>query len=434
MKIQFPDVFYPLTSPARFKGAWGGRGSGKSHFFGGHLVLQALERNVRAVCLREVQMSIKDSVKQLIEDKIREYGHQSDFRILDQEIRGPNDSLFIFRGLKDMNAASIKSLEGFNVAWVEEAQTLTQKSLDLLIPTIREDDSELWFSWNPDNPTDPVDVFLRKRKPPNAQVVRANYEDNPFFPDVLRLDMERDKAEDYAKYAHVWLGEYRDVSDTQFISREIIRDAVSRETELPEGPRIMGFDPARFGDDRSVLVSRHGHKLNKIWRWTKKDSMQLASIVSDVVQQERPQHLFVDSDGLGGPIADRLKQLIDKEITTVVQVYNGSRAARATRYRNKRAEMWSRMKDWLRDVGDIPDDDELSIDLQSPNYEYDVQNRLQLEKKEDMKKRGLLSPDCADALALTFAENVAPRHEVAFIAARNKAGGSQAAYDPLSEF
>ncbi|HRP05295.1 MAG TPA: PBSX family phage terminase large subunit, partial [Opitutaceae bacterium] len=142
-----------MTRPARYKGAWGGRGSGKSHFFGGFLVLETLRRQVRAVCLREVQNSIKDSVKQLIEDKIREYGLEADFDITDNEIRGPNDSLYVFRGLKNHTAASIKSLEGFNVAWVEEAQTVTQKSLDLLIPTIRADGSELWFSWNPDQPT-----------------------------------------------------------------------------------------------------------------------------------------------------------------------------------------------------------------------------------------------------------------------------------------
>lgn len=426
MRIQFPEVFWPLHQPSRFKGAWGGRGSGKSHFFGGRLVLEALEKPIRAVCLREVQMSIKDSVKQLIEDKIIAYGHVNDFQVLDQEIRGPNDSLFIFRGLKDMNAASIKSLEGFNRAWVEEAQTLSQKSLDLLIPTIREEDSELWFSWNPDNPTDPVDKFLRKQKPVNAVVVRANYEDNPFFPDVLRHDMERDKEQDYAKYEHVWLGGYRDSSDMQFISRETIRMAVERQSALPEGPRVMGLDVARFGDDRTILISRHAHKLNKIWRWEKRDTMQTASYVKDIIDQERPHMVFVDGVGVGGGVVDRLRQLDVK----VVDVNGGARAAKQARYRNKRAEMWARMRDWLRDVGEIPDDDELQIDLQSPLYEYDAQNRIQLEKKEDMKKRGLLSPDLGDALALTFAEAVT-ESRVEFVPAR-KSGGSQAEYNPLS--
>lgn len=189
-RIRIPEVFKPLFRPgARYYGAWGGRGSGKSHAFATRLVLECVHQQIRAVCLREVQNSIKDSVKQLIEDKIGEYGLLGDFDITDQEIRGPNDSLIIFRGLKSHNAASIKSLEGFNRAWVEEAQTVSQKSLDLLIPTLRAEGSELWFSWNPDQPTDPIDKLLRNTANDNAVVVRANFSDNPFFPVALREDM-----------------------------------------------------------------------------------------------------------------------------------------------------------------------------------------------------------------------------------------------------
>ncbi|HYF57223.1 MAG TPA: PBSX family phage terminase large subunit, partial [Salinarimonas sp.] len=227
-RVKFPEVFQPLTRPARYKGAWGGRGSGKSHFFGGFLVLNALRRQVRAVCLREVQNSIKDSVKQLIEDKIVQYGLSGHFDITDAEIRGPNDSLIVFRGLRQHTADSIKSLEGFNVAWVEEAQSVSQKSLDLLIPTIRADDAELWFSWNPDQPTDPVDVLLRSNPPPGAIVVRANYADNPFFPVALEDDMRRDRASDPDKYAHVWLGEYQSQADKQFISWSLVKEAQAR--------------------------------------------------------------------------------------------------------------------------------------------------------------------------------------------------------------
>ncbi|WP_419911976.1 PBSX family phage terminase large subunit [Hoeflea sp.] len=430
MEIRFPEVFLPLINAARFKGAWGGRGSGKSHFFGGLLCLRALKQRTRAVCLREVQNSIKDSVKQLIEDKISDYGLSGHFDITDTQIRGPNDSLFVFRGLKNHNAASIKSLEGFDIAWVEEAQTVSQKSLDLLIPTIRMPDSELWFSWNPEAPTDPVDRLLRKKKPANATVVRANYGDNPFFPEVLRDDMERDKETDFAKYEHVWLGEYRDQSDMQFISREVIRAAQERMSELPEGPRIMGLDVARFGDDRTILISRHGHKVNKIWRWSKLDLMQTAGKVVEIAEREKPNALFVDGVGVGGGVVDRLRQLGLK----VIDVNSGARAGNVARYFNKRAEMWTKMRKWLTDVGEIPDDDELAIDLQSPNYEFDNQNRIKLEKKEDMKKRGLLSPDLADALALTFAEAVRTENVSAVPRVNWAKGGSQAAYDPLTGF
>ncbi len=402
MKIKFPEVFRPLVGQSRFKGAWGGRGSGKSHFFGGLLCLRALDGKVRAVCLRETQNSIRDSVKQLIEDKIADFGLGVFFNVTDTQIRGPNDSLFAFRGLKHHNAHSIKSLEGFNIAWIEEAQTVSQRSLDLLIPTIRSPGSELWFSWNPESPTDPIDRFLRRQKPKDAVVVRANYTDNPFFPDVLRADMERDRAFDQNKYEHVWLGGYRNLSDMQFIARETVAAARDRQCTLPEGPRIMGLDVARFGDDRTVLVARHAYKLARIWRWSTLDLMQTAGKVSEIAVQEKPNAIFVDGVGVGGGVVDRLRQLGLK----VIDVNGGSRASNSLRFRNKRAEMWSRMRDWLRDIGDIPDDDELMIDLQSPEYSFDTRNRIQIEKKEDMKRRGLLSPDIADALALTFAETV----------------------------
>ncbi|MEO4040221.1 PBSX family phage terminase large subunit [Hoeflea sp. CAU 1731] len=423
MKIKFPEVFRPLVGQSRFKGAWGGRGSGKSHFFGGLLCLRALDGKVRAVCLRETQNSIRDSVKQLIEDKIADFGLEAFFDVTDTQIRGPNDSLFAFRGLKHHNAHSIKSLEGFNIAWIEEAQTVSQRSLDLLIPTIRSPGSELWFSWNPESPTDPIDRFLRRQKPKDAVVVRANYTDNPFFPDVLKADMERDRALDQNKYEHVWLGDYRNLSDMQFIARETVAAARDRQCALPEGPRIMGLDVARFGDDRTVLVARHAYKLARIWRWSTLDLMQTAGKVSEIALLEKPNAIFVDGVGVGGGVVDRLRQLGLK----VIDVNGGSRASSSLRFRNKRAEMWSRMRDWLRDIGDIPDDDELMIDLQSPEYSFDARNRIQIEKKEDMKRRGLLSPDIADALALTFAETV--HHERMNASAGLQANSS--GFDPL---
>jgi hypothetical protein len=403
-RIRFPEVFQPLTRPARYKGAWGGRGSGKSHFFGGYLVLAALRRQIRAVCLREVQNSIKDSVKQLIEDKISEYGLSSEFEITDAEIRGPNDSLFVFRGLKNHNAASIKSLEGFNVAWVEEAQTVTQKSLDLLIPTIRAQDSEIWFSWNPDQPTDPVDVLMKTNPPEGAVVVRANYSDNPFFPAVLEADMRRDRQADPAKYAHVWLGEYQNLADTQLISWDLVKQAQSRQFRRGAKPILFGLDVARFGDDRSVLAIREGDVLVDLMKWEKLDTQQLAAFVMEVANSRKPDAIFVDGVGVGGGVVDRLRMLSLR----VIEVNGGAKAGQEQRYGNKRAEMWGRMKEWLGTRGVMAEWDlEIAAELTGPHYHFDASNRILLEKKEDMKKRGLRSPDLADALALTFAEPIA---------------------------
>ena len=216
VEAAFPAYFRPFTEPRRYKGLYGGRGSAKSHSFAGYAVLRmASEPGLRVVCVREVQRSIADSVKQLLEDKIAAFGLDAFFKITEWEIQGANGSRCIFRGMQNHTAASIKSLEGFDVAWVEEAQTISQKSLDLLTPTIRKEGSEIWFNWNPENVDDPVDVFLRQEPPENAIVRQVNWDDNPWFPDELRADMERDKRRDPDKYAHVWGGEYRGLSEAR---------------------------------------------------------------------------------------------------------------------------------------------------------------------------------------------------------------------------
>jgi phage terminase large subunit len=240
-QLDLPAVFEPLLLKARYKGAWGGRGSGKSHFFAGLAVVRmATEAGFRVVCVREVQNSIKDSVKQLLEDKIKELGLESFFTITDQEIRGKNGSLAIFRGLQNHTAASIKSLEGFDVAWVEEAQTISQASLNILTPTIRKPGSELWFSWNPVKETDPVDVLLRGDRRENAIVVQANWSDNPWFPEALREDLERDRDRDPDKFMHVWEGRYQTLSEAR-----IFRNW--RVAELVPPPRVVWFGGIDFG-------------------------------------------------------------------------------------------------------------------------------------------------------------------------------------------
>ena len=182
LRIETARVFLTLLQPARYKGAWGGRGSGKSHFFGELLIEECLaQRGTLAVCLREVQKTLAQSSKRLIESKIQKLGVGSGFRIYNEKIETPGDGLIIFQGLQDHTAESNKSLEGYRIADVEEAQTLTARSLQLLRPTIRADNSQIWFRWNPRRKVDPVDEFLRAKKPDNAIVVKANWRDNPWF-------------------------------------------------------------------------------------------------------------------------------------------------------------------------------------------------------------------------------------------------------------
>lgn len=217
VRIQTPRKFVPLLEPSRYKGLWGGRGSGKSHFFGELLVEEHIRNpGLRSVCIREIQKSLAQSAKRLVEDKIKALGVSPLFDVKETEIRTPGGGIIIFQGMQNHTADSIKSLEGYGRAWVEEAHSLSQRSLDLLRPTIRAPGSELWFSWNPDQDTDPVDVLLRGESPPaGAIVIEANYEDNPWFPDVLRQEMEYDRRRDPDKYAHVWRGGYRKNSEAR---------------------------------------------------------------------------------------------------------------------------------------------------------------------------------------------------------------------------
>lgn len=225
--LQLPTAraFKPLLEPARYKGAHGGRGSGKSHFFADLLIEDSLaEKGLRSVCIREVQKSLKDSAKRLIEDKLGEHrlGEADGFKVFREVIETPGDGVITFQGMQDHTAESIKSLEGFKRAWSEEAQTLSARSLSLLRPTIRADDSQLWFSWNPRRKNDPVDAMLRgTHLPTGSAVIRANWSDNPWFPKVLdreRLDCLRDNPD---QYDHIWEGGYAGVIDGAYYAKAL---------------------------------------------------------------------------------------------------------------------------------------------------------------------------------------------------------------------
>lgn len=250
LEIATPRWLLPLLEPARYKGAHGGRGSGKSHAFAEMLVERCIMGKTDAVCIREVQKSLAQSVKRLVELKIETLGVGHLFDVQQSLIKGPHGGLIIFQGMQNHTADSIKSLEGFDIAWVEEAQSLSQRSLDLLRPTIRKPNSELWFTWNPSKDSDPVDALLRGvSPPPDSAIVQANFRDNPWLPDVLRAELEYDRDRDPDKFAHIWLGEYQRNSEAR-----VFRNWRVDEFEAPPGVTFrMGADFG-FSIDPSVLV------------------------------------------------------------------------------------------------------------------------------------------------------------------------------------
>ena len=250
LQIRTPEAFEPLLHPARYKGAWGGRGSGKSHFFAELAIEQALRwpgdhgEGYRFACIREVQKSLKESAKLLIEDKLAKMGltEGHGFKVWEKLIETPKDGMITFDGMRDHTADTFKSKEGFHGAWVEEAQSLSQRSLTILRPTIRWESpsakSEVWFSWNPQRPTDPVDQFLRSdRAPSDALVVRINWKDNPWFPRVLDQERRDDLQNRPELYGHIWEGEYATVLSGAYYAKNLT------ETELGNRIGVEVADP-----------------------------------------------------------------------------------------------------------------------------------------------------------------------------------------------
>lgn len=255
LTIKTPRWALPLLKQSRYKGAHGGRGSGKSHMFAELLIEQHVtNQNQSSVCIREIQKSLNQSVKRLLEYQIEKMGVGAYFDVQGSVIKSRHGSgIIIFQGMQNHTADSIKSLEGFNVAWVEEAQSLSQRSLDLLRPTMRAQGSELWFTWNPLNDTDPVDLLLRGEKPPtDSIIIPVNYTDNIWFPQVLREEMEYDRSRDIDKYNHIWLGQYLRNTESR-----VFKNYRIEEFEAPaDAVHRLGADWG-FSVDPSTLIRCH---------------------------------------------------------------------------------------------------------------------------------------------------------------------------------
>ena len=237
LDIPTARVFRPLLEPSRYKGAYGGRGSGKSHFFADLIVEEHVAiPGLRSVCIREVLKSLKQSAKLLIEDKIQSLNVGHLFEVQKDKINAPGGGLIIFEGMQDHNAETIKSLEGFDRCWVEEAQTLSETSLSLLRPTLRKEGSEIWFSWNPRRKKDAVDNFLRgPNKVSGSTIVKANWRDNPWFPRVLEDERQVDLTNYPERYDHIWEGDYAKAFEGAYFAR-LLNEARAQ--------RRIGFVPA----------------------------------------------------------------------------------------------------------------------------------------------------------------------------------------------
>lgn len=252
INLEFAPKFKPLFQPKRYKVFHGGRGGAKSWEIARALILISSSRRVRVLCAREVQNTIRDSVHKLLRDQIESLGLLPWFTITENSIRSSIGSEFIFKGLR-YDVQGVKSTEGVDICWVEEAQTVSANSWDVLIPTIRKEGSEIWISFNPLEETDPTYQRFVIDPPDNAVVVEVNYDDNPWFPDVLRQEMEYCKRVDYDAYLHIWRGKPRKISEAVIFSGKCRVESFDDDLWKQADRLYFGADFG-FAQDPSTLI------------------------------------------------------------------------------------------------------------------------------------------------------------------------------------
>jgi len=256
VEAEFPEWARFLFMPSRYKVAYGGRGSGKSWAFARALLTLGAQEQTRIMCAREVQKSIKESVHRLLSDQIVAMNLGHFYTILDTEIRGMNGTTFTFHGLAQHTVESVKSFEGADICWCEEAQTISKKSWDILTPTIRRLDSEIWISMNPELDSDETYKRFIVNRPDNCVAVSVNFDQNPWFNEVLEQERKNCQLLAPEDYETIWLGKCRSAVVGAIYAKEI--DTAQREQRialLPYDPRLKVHTVWDLGWNDSMTVS-----------------------------------------------------------------------------------------------------------------------------------------------------------------------------------
>ena len=387
-----------FRKPMRIKGCRGGRGAGAKSWSIASLLIQIANRSrLHIACLREVQLTLEESVWKLMRDTIERLGYPG-WTVTKEYIDCPRTgSHIIFRGISDLRADQLKSLESFDIFWIEEAQSVTAHSLDVVMPTLRKEGSELWYSMNPDEEVDPIIARTMGRDDAILIDLEPGLKDNPWWTKELQREMEEDFRRDPALAEHVWNGAPRVQGSRSILSRVAIREAMERT--LPDDPASvveLGIDVARFGDDRSVIYKRRGMKIvaEKVFQGA--DTQLVARSAWDLADRNPAICIKVDDDGVGGGVTDKLRDMGAKN---VLPVHNGGSPVDGKLYTSCADEQWFTLP---IDIIDIPDDNDLMSELSARQYKYTPDDRKKIEPKAEFKKRYGRSPDKADALLLCF--------------------------------
>lgn len=453
----FP-VYEEYLQPARFKVAYGGRGSAKTRTICSILLNNVLFFGWRIVCFREIMESIQDSVYQEFVEEIERRNLHAYFSVLKTHIECTHsDGVIKFSGLKAsskrLDSQKLKGFSHFDAAWLEEANTVSQESWDALIPTMRKSGSEIWVSYNPGSVLEATHkLFVTERYFPDYQdgrryciVKKINYTDNPRFPVELRDHMEQLKAADYEAYQHIYEGEPISNDSLAVIKASWVQAAVDAHLKLnikPSGSKEAGFDVADDGPDANALVWRQGIVCVGAEEWKDKDPVSAANHAYTRCLESNIATVKFDSIGVGAGAKGQFTQLEAQTLASGARGFQrvqafGWNAAGAVRnpdqqympgkpngemFLNLKAQAWWNVADRFRNtynaINGKPHDplklisisssidhlDKLKAELSQPQRDY-MNGKVRVESKEAMKKRGVPSPNLADAFIMAFYED-----------------------------
>lgn len=404
MKLN-PKLAKFWKTKSRLKVLYGGRSSSKTHDTGGVAIHLARTYTVRFLCTRQFQNKITESVYTVLKNKIEEAGYSKEFTITNNRIvHNTTKSEFIFYGLW-RNIDEIKSLEGVDICWVEEAHSLTREQWEILEPTIRKEDSEIWLVFNPRYRTDFVYKNFIIKKQPNSVVKKINYTDNPFLSKTMLNLIESKKNDD--NFRHVYLGEPLEESENSLFSYEIIEKAMedTYDPEKEEGVTVYGLDVARFGGDKTMLAVRRGLVITELLERTKLSTTEVSSWVANKIITDNVDGIVIDTVGVGAGVYD---QLVSQGIGNCFEGNAGMKAD-MDNFFNKRAEMYWKLKKALENGLKLPKDDDLMEELVSVTYTFTDKGQMKLDSKDKIKEQLGRSPDKADAIALTYFTTIIPQ-------------------------
>ncbi len=386
-----------------FKGVRGGRGAGaKSWSFISLLVQESQYLPHRVACLREVQLTLEESVYELVEKTVKRLQYPG-WHFTKGIIDSPAGAHWIFKGLRDLRATrNIKGLEGFTRFFVEEGSALSGDSWDYMLPTLfRNEGAQLHFCYNPETDADPVTtkIWQMYENDPSAMLIEARPEglDNPWWSSGLQALSDKLKEADPDLWEHVYGGKSRSQGFNAVLPRVLVRMAMDRTLRDPEGAIEVGCDPADMGDDKTEIYIRKGLKIVDHRELRKMDGTYIANEIWSMIHSDPSIPIKVDVTGVGTSTRDNLRRLGAK----VVPINFGANARDKNRYPNMISEMWFNFADTLEHV-DIPDDAQLMSDLSSRLYEYDKKGRRIVEEKKKFKERYGRSPDKGDAILLCY--------------------------------